>query len=180
MYIIFPLRLNAKCSLVLKTIGHSQSNMTAPQNNLQTLEELFQLITTLRSHSPSQEFDKLGAFFTPDCRTWLKGMREHASPAVGRQATIDKLKEMMADRYWCLDGRTVLSSSIAPEADEEKVFCETTKKLILHGKVLDPFYETEIVVFTPQGLIKDFKLYCCWSPIASLIQDITGEGPYKR
>jgi hypothetical protein len=154
--------------------------MTTPQEHLQTLEKLFNTIKSLNSNSSPQEFDKFGEFFTPLCTTWLKGMREHASPTVGRRATIDKLKEMMSDRYWHLDGRTVLSHSIVPDLDGSRVFCETTKKLILHGKVLDPFYETEVVVFTPEGMIKDLKLYCCWSPIASLIQDVTGEGPYKR
>lgn len=165
--------LQDKISIIL-------ANMTGTEGNLQTLDKLYQTIKALTPSSSPEEFEKFGAFFTTDCKTWLKGMSEHASPAVGRQATIGKLKDIMGSRYWRLDERRVLSTSTAADTDGSKVICETTKRLILHGEVLDPFYETEIVVFTPDGLIKDFKLYCCWSPIASLLQDITGVGPYKR
>ncbi|KAF2101509.1 hypothetical protein NA57DRAFT_53468 [Rhizodiscina lignyota] len=154
--------------------------MAPAEDNLQTLDELYQTIRDLKPSSSNEEFDKFAAFFTPDCKTWLKGMREHASPAIGREAAILKLKDIMGDRYWRFDERRVLASSSIPDADGSKVFCETTKRLILHDTVLDPFYETEVAVFTPDGLIKDLKLYCCWSPIASLVQDITGVGPYKR
>lgn len=165
---------------MLQFRDHKPFKMPDAKDNVQTLNELYQTIKSLRSSSSLEEFGKFAAFFTEDCRTWLKGMREHAVPAVGRQAAIDKLKEIMGDRYWRLDERTVLSSSTTADAEGSKVFCETTKRLVLHGQVLDPWYETEVAVFTPDGLIKDFKLYCCWSPIASMIQDITGVGPYKR
>ena len=150
------------------------------KDNLQTLDKLYETIKSLSPTSSSEEFEKFAAYFTEDCKTWLKGMREHATPTIGRKATVDKLKEIMGDRYWQLDDRKVLSSSTTTDPNGSKVFCETTKRLILHGQVLDPWYETEVVVFSPDGLIKDFKLYCCWSPIASVIQDITGVGPYKR
>lgn len=155
--------------------------MAATKDNLQTLDNLYKTIMSLEPTSPPSEFEKFATFFTEDCKTWLQGMREHATPAVGRQATIEKLKKIMGDRYWRVDDRRVLSTATTDNPDgSSKVFCETDKRLILHGEVLDPFFETEVVDFTPDGLIKELKLYCCWSPIASLIQDITGVGPYQR
>lgn len=154
--------------------------MMNAEQQLQTLDKLWQTIKSLTPSSSPNEFETLGAFFTEDCKTYLKGMSQHHSPSVGRQATIDTLIKNMNERYWRLDERRVLSSASAPDADGSKVFCETTKRLILLEKPLDPFYETEVVIFNSEGLIKDFKLYCCWSPVASMVQDITGVGPYKR
>ena len=152
--------------------------MAASNANLETLDKLYESIKSLAPSSSPDEFDKFAAFFTPDCKTWLQGMT-HAG-ANGRKETVDKLKRLMSDRFWRVDERRVVSASVTASANGHKAFCETTKRLILHGQALDPFHETEVVEFTEDGLIKDFKLYCCWSPIASKLQDITGEGPYKR
>lgn len=154
--------------------------MADVERQLKTLEKLWETVKSLTPSSSQEEFDRYGAFFTEDCKTYLKGMSQHHSPSIGRQATIETLKKNMSERYWRLDERRVLSTASTQAADGSKLFCETTKRLILLEKVLDPWYETEVVTFAPDGLIKDFKLYCCWSPIASMVQDITGEGPYKR
>lgn len=45
------------------------------------------------------------------------------------------------------------------------------------GDILDPFFETEIATFNEECLIKELKVYRCWSPIVSIVQDKTGVGP---
>lgn len=52
--------------------------------------------------------------------------------------------------------------------------------LVIHGKDLDRFPETAVAVFNDKGLITDFKIYCCRSPIVTIVQEVTGEGPYKK
>jgi hypothetical protein len=153
--------------------------MTTTSNEMQKkLDALYETIQSLSLLSSSKEFDKFGAFFDKDCKAWLKNMREYDSPAIGRQSTIDKLRSIMEERYWSIAGRKVLSSSTT--ADGLRVFSETEKRLIIHGEPVDPFFETEVVVFNPEGLITELRLYSCWSPIVSIIQQKTGEGPYAN
>lgn len=47
------------------------------------------------------------------------------------------------------------------------------------GQILDPFYETTVVVFDEEGLIVELKQYSCRSHIVEIIQEQTGIGPYE-
>lgn len=140
------------------------------------LDDLYTTIQTLSPSSSDAEFEKFGAFFTVTSKAYLKNMREHDQPAQGREEIIQKLKEIMTEKHWQLAERHVLSSSIT--SDGSRFFCETRKRLLICGKPVDPFYETEIAVFDNQGLIIELRLYNCWSPIVSVIQQVTGKGPY--
>jgi hypothetical protein len=144
---------------------------------LKKLDALYETIQNLSLSSPPEEFDKFGAFFDNDCKAWLKNMREYDTPSIGRQGTIDKLRSIMKEKYWSIAGRKVISS--ATTADGLRVFSETEKRLIIHGEPVDPFFETEVAVFNSEGLITELRLYNCWSPIVSIIQQKTGNGPYE-
>jgi hypothetical protein len=39
------------------------------------------------------EFDRFARFFSETCVAYLKSMREYNEPSIGRQATIDSLRE---------------------------------------------------------------------------------------
>jgi hypothetical protein len=150
--------------------------MAATNDRQQRLDSLYEIIQNLSATSSNEEFEKFGAFFAVDCKAWLKNMREYDMPGVGRQGAIDLLRSIMKEKYWTIAQRKVLSS--ATTADGSRLFSETEKRLIIYGEPVDPFFETEVAVFDSDGLIKELRLYNCWSPIVSVLQQKTGKGPY--
>lgn len=74
-----------------------------------------------------------------------------------------------------IEKREILASSVT--ADGLTVFCETKQQINVMGDILDPFFETEIATFNEERLIKELKVYSCWSPIVRIVQDKTGVGP---
>jgi hypothetical protein len=148
----------------------------APLNLESKLYDLYTTIQNLSPSSPDADFEKVGTFFASSSKAYLKNMREHDQPAKGREEIIQKLKEIMTEKHWQIVERQVLSSCVT--SDRSRVFCETRKRLLVCGKLVDSFYETEVAVFDERGLIEELRLYSCWSPIASVIQQVTGKGPY--
>lgn len=140
------------------------------------LYDLYANIQSLSLTSSDAEFEKVGSLFAPNGKAYFKNMREHDKPAEGREAIIQKLKEIMTEKHWQIVERKVISSSIT--SDGSRLFCETKKRLLVYGIPVDPFFETEVAVFDNCGLIEELRLYSCWSPIASVIQQVTGKGPY--
>lgn len=148
----------------------------APLNLESKLYNLYTTIQNLSPSSPDADFEKVGTLLASNSKAYLKNMREHDQPAKGREEIIQKLKEIMTEKHWQIVERQVLSSCVT--SDGSRVFCETRKRLLVCGKPVDSFYETEVAVFDEQGLIEELRLYSCWSPIASVIQQVTGKGPY--
>ena len=140
------------------------------------LDALYDLIQSLSLASSSDEdFKAFGAFFAPDCTVYLKSMNLHRMPGVTRAGAVEDIKEVL--EKITIEKREVLSS--ATTADGLTIFCETKQRIKVMGDVvLDPFFETEVATFDErQGLIKELKVYSCWSPIVRIVQDKTGVGP---
>ncbi|KAF3057464.1 hypothetical protein GL218_06301 [Daldinia childiae] len=140
--------------------------------------QLDALYTTWANLSPSSspaEFDKFANFFDDNCRAWLLSMRELTTPSIGRQGVVDGIKAALKDQR--IEERRVVDRF--ESADGTKISVEMNNRLVVHGKELDPFPETATAVFNEKGLITDFKVYCCRSAVVQIIQDVTGEGPYK-
>lgn len=169
---------NTRVTLILTFNSQSDRHLLnmASSTPQQTLDALYAIIKSLSASSTEADFAKFGAFFAPDCKAWLKNMRDFENPGIGRQGAIDKLKGLMTEKYWSLDEREVLSSAVT--TDGSRLLSETRKRLIVCGEPVYPFYETEVVVFNPDGLIAEMKLYSCFSSVASVIQQKTGVGPY--
>ncbi|KAH8896762.1 hypothetical protein GQ53DRAFT_890092 [Thozetella sp. PMI_491] len=140
------------------------------------LDGLYALLETLREDSSQEEFDKFGAFFAEDATAYLRSMREHREPSIGRQAIIDDMKAILKDQF--LATRRIVSSSFNER--DMKLFTEMENTIHVHSDVLDPFHETAIVAFNNDGLINNFKVYSCRSHIVMLIQKHTGLGPYNE
>lgn len=149
-----------------------------PINPESKLSDLYTVIQSLCPSASEAEFHKFGILFAFDCTVYLKNMNEFNQPAKGRDQTIMKLREIMSDKHWRLAGREVLSSSTISNQDGTRIFCETKKRLVICGQRVEPFFETEVATLDDEGLIKELRLYSCWSPIASTIQQVTGKGPY--
>lgn len=151
--------------------------MTASSSNFQTiLDALYDTWQSLREDSSTADLETFAAFFSPNSTVWLESMREHLTPSLGRDGIIQTMRANL-DHYH-LEERRVISQSGG--VDDKRVFCEMKNRLVVEGTILDPFYETAVVVFDDDGLILDLKLYSCRSHIVMLIQDKTGKGPYNE
>ena len=139
------------------------------------LDALYQVLATLRLDSQPEEFTKFASFFADDGIAYLKSMREHDEPSIGRQGIINGIKDVLKDQ--CLENRRVVS--ISTNDRERTVFTEMEMRYVVHAEVLDPFHETSVAVFNGDGLITNFKIYSCRSHIVMLIQKQTGLGPYS-
>ncbi len=133
------------------------------------------MLATLRLDSEPEEFSKFASFFANDGIAYLKSMREHDEPSIGRQGIIDGIKDVLKDQY--LENRRVVSSSTNEK--ESTIFTEMEMRYVVHAEVLDPFHETSVAVFNGDGLITNFNIYSCRSHIVMLIQRQTGIGPYS-
>jgi len=138
------------------------------------LDELYAIILGLRPSSPAEEFEAFASRFTTDCIVYLTSMRNN--PGISRQEAIEDMKEVLENYY--TEKREVLHFSL--DSDGRTLFCETKQRLNVIGDTIEEFFETEVVTFDDQGLIKVFKKYCCWSPIVDIVQKKTGKGPYDE
>lgn len=137
------------------------------------LNALYDIIQGLTLTSSDEDFQAFGAFFAEDCTVYLKSMNLHRMPGVTRTGAIEDMKEVLEKVK--IEKREILSSSTT--ADGLTLICETKQRINVMGDVLDPFFETEIATFNEEGLIKELKVYSCWSPIVRIVQDKTGVGP---
>ncbi|KAI0837549.1 hypothetical protein F5Y06DRAFT_297407 [Hypoxylon sp. FL0890] len=116
----------------------------------QRLDSLYDIWMGLNPDSPQADFAKSANFFEENCTVYLLSMREISEPSRGREGVIKGIKE-------------VLKNTRIKERRVEIDLC----------------LEVAVVVFNDKGLITNFKLYYCRSPVVQIIQDITGNGPYK-
>ncbi|KAF2791282.1 hypothetical protein K505DRAFT_249273 [Melanomma pulvis-pyrius CBS 109.77] len=140
------------------------------------LEELYVIIQRLRPSSSPEEFETFASCFTTDCTVHLKSMNMHNMPGISRDEAIEDMKEVLGKYH--IEEREVLFFSLA--SDGHTVLCETKQRINVMGEIVEPFFETEVVTFDDEGLIKVLKLYSCWSPIVRVVQDKTGRGPYAE
>ena len=137
------------------------------------LNALYDIIQRLTLTSSDEDFQAFGAFFAKDCTVYLKSMNLHRMPGVTRAGAIEDVKEVLEKVK--IEKREILTSSTT--ADGLTLFCETKQRINVMGDILDPFFETEIATFDEEGLIKELRVYSCWSPIVRIVQDKTGVGP---
>ena len=146
------------------------------ENLCARLDALYKIIQNLTPTSSEEDFEAFAAFFTEDCTVYLKSMNLHHMPGVTRKDAIEDMKEVLQKVH--IEERIVLSSSTT--SDGLTLFCETQQRINVLGDIIDPFFETEVVTFNNEGLIRELKLYNCWSPIVRIVQDKTGNGPYAE
>lgn len=150
--------------------------MTTDVSHHAKLDALYDVWLNLSLESSPSDFEAFAAFFDEDCTAWLLSMRELDTPSHHRQGVIQGIKEVLKNTR--LNERRVIERF--ESAGGSKISCEMSNSLTVQGRVLDPFPETVTAVFNDKGLITDFKLYACRSPIVAIIQEVTGEGPYER
>ena len=137
------------------------------------MNALYDIIQGLTLASSDEDFKAFGAFFAEDCTVHLKSMNVHHMPGVTRTGAVEDMKEVLEKVR--IEKREILSASTT--ADGLTLVCETKQRLNVMGDIIDPFFETEIATFNEECLIKEFKVYSCWSPIVCIVQNKTGVGP---
>ena len=137
------------------------------------LNALYDIIQGLTSASSDEDFKAFGAFFAEDCTVYLKSMNLQGLPGVTRAGAVEDMKEVLEKVK--MVKREILSS--ATTVDGLTLFYETKQRINVMGDILDPFFETEIATFNEDGLIRELKVYSCWSPVVRIVQDKTGVGP---
>ncbi|KAI0384177.1 hypothetical protein F5Y04DRAFT_237697 [Hypomontagnella monticulosa] len=140
------------------------------------LDALYDVWATLSLDSPASEFEKFASFFDENSTAWLLSMRELAEPSIGREGIIKGIKVVLKDTR--IKERRVVDRF--ESSNGSKVSVEMNNHLVIHGRSLDGFPETAVAVFNDKGLIEDFKVYCCRSPVVTVVQEVTGVGPYKK
>ncbi|TVY78490.1 hypothetical protein LSUE1_G008766 [Lachnellula suecica] len=75
-----------------------------------------------------------------------------------------------------LEERRILLKLISE--DGMTIMCKMKNRLNVLGTQVDPFHDTAVATFNEKGLITQFKLYNCRSPIIGIVQMATGKGPY--
>ena len=140
----------------------------------QKVDKLVQAIDSLDKSSPPEQIEALREYFSEDCVCYMASMREYDAPSIGRDAVVEAIKGGLKQCH--THQRDMLHRSTT--SDGKTVFCETKASLHVLGELLDPLYETWVVTFDDQGLIKDLKKYSCRSHLVEIIQDKTGMGPY--
>ncbi|KAI0882124.1 uncharacterized protein GGS22DRAFT_191294 [Annulohypoxylon maeteangense] len=140
------------------------------------LDALYAVWQTLTLDSPAAEISKFADFFDENCTAYLLSMRELATPMIGRAGVIEGIKTVLQDTQ--IKERRVVDR--LGSTGGSKISVEMSNRLVVHGKEIAAFPETATAVFNDRGLITDFKIYCCRSPIVEIVQDVTGVGPYRR
>ncbi|KAH8658290.1 hypothetical protein BX600DRAFT_500260 [Xylariales sp. PMI_506] len=144
------------------------------------LDALYDIWVKLTPDSPETAFEEFASKFSQDSTAWLKSMREIREPSLGREGVIEGIKLAVKDSQ-ILERRVVARSASVSDTGSGKIFVESSNRVKVYGKDIETFPETAVVEFDSEGgLIKDFKLYSCRSPIVELIQELTGDGPYER
>ncbi|KAI6082980.1 hypothetical protein F4821DRAFT_201609 [Hypoxylon rubiginosum] len=138
------------------------------------LDALYETWSKLSLESSPTEFQAFADFFSEDCTAWLLSMRELKEPSIGREGVIAGIKDVLRNSQ--IKERRVIDRF--ESGNGSKISVEMENSLVVQGKDLDTFPETATAVFNEQGLITDFKLYCCRSPVVEIIQEVTGVGPY--
>ncbi|KAI0132453.1 hypothetical protein BJ170DRAFT_613975 [Xylariales sp. AK1849] len=140
------------------------------------LDALYGQWLKLSPTSPEEAYEAFATHFSRNAVAWLLSMRELAEPSIGHDGIIQGIKESVKDAQ--INERRVVARSASTEGS--KIFCETSNRVTVHGKLLDPFPEITVVEFDEEDLITNFKIYSCRSPIVAIVQDVTGVGPYER
>lgn len=140
------------------------------------VESLYIEWQKLSLDSPDDMFQNFALNFSENATAWLLSMRELKEPSIGRESIIQGLKAALRDSQ-VIERHITAGSTIDAK---HKVFLESFSTVKVFGKTLDRFPETTVVQFNDEGLIVDFKIYSCRSPIVEAIQEATGEGPYER
>ncbi|KPM42440.1 hypothetical protein AK830_g4092 [Neonectria ditissima] len=132
------------------------------------LDELWDLIKTLKADSSQEEWDKFASHLSPDVIMYQKGMNE--PPSRGREEVVAGFKNLLS--FWAMVERRVLSQGV--DAAGTTAFANMNNRLSVFGEEID-FAETEVVKFDEEGRVLEHRLYCDPGPIMAIAQKKSAE-----
>jgi ketosteroid isomerase-like protein len=128
--------------------------------NSQTLEAMWDYISTLSSTSTDSELQHYTSFFTSDAVVYLSGMSQ--PPSTSHDSLIVSLRTLLT--YWAHLDRKI---TIHVEGDDGSVVNAMENSISITGEALEGFKECEIVKFEG-GKISEYLLYCDPAPIMAV------------
>lgn len=148
--------------------------MTATNEKLLSkIDALYDTWTHLSKSSSPSELQSFFAFFAPNCTTNLKSMREPADH--GRDAALSTLKQSLAVQKI---EEVHVKTRIVSE-DGLMVIQEMNNAVDILGTKFE-LPEVVVIKFAEDGLIDQFQIYCCRSPVVRAVQEVTDRGPYSQ
>jgi hypothetical protein len=134
--------------------------------NSQTLEAMWEYLSTLNSSSTDSAIQAYTQFFTPTATAYLSGMSQ--PPATSHDTLATALKALLT--YWGHLERKVIAHV---EGEEGSVVNAMENRLLIAGEVVEGFKECEVVRFE-EGKIKEYLLYCDPAPILAVFAKKAG------
>jgi ketosteroid isomerase-like protein len=138
----------------------------APTNS-QTLEAMWNYLSTLNSTSSDADIQKYLDFFTPTATVYLSGMSQ--PPTTSHALLTTAIKTLLT--YW-----SHLDRKIIHHVEEgDAVVNAMENKLLIAGEVVEGFKECEVVKFE-DGKISEYLLYVDPAPIMAVFAKKAAEG----
>jgi ketosteroid isomerase-like protein len=129
-------------------------------SNSQTLEALWDHLSTMNSSSPETAYERYLEFFTPTATVYLSGMSQ--PPTTSYDSLKTAIKTLLT--YWGHLDRKIVHHV---EGEDGSVVNAMENKLLIAGDVVDGFKECEVVRFEG-GKISQYLLYCDPAPIIAV------------
>jgi hypothetical protein len=128
--------------------------------NSQTLEDMWEYLSTLTSTSTKDAIQGYTQFFTPSATVYLSGMSQ--PPATSHDSLTTAVKALLT--YW---GHLERKIVVHVDGEDGSVVNAMENRLLIAGEVVEGFKECEVVRFE-EGKIKEYLLYCDPSPIMAV------------
>lgn len=140
---------------------------------LDRLDALYETWSHLSKSSSPSDLQSFVDFFSPECETNIKSMREPSRH--GKDALMSALKEFLAVEK--IDQIRTMTQAVGP--DGLTVYREMRNIIDILGSKME-MPETVVVVFNQEGLIERLMVYSCRSHIVRVVQEVTSKGPYSK
>jgi ketosteroid isomerase-like protein len=128
--------------------------------NSQTLEAMWDYLSTLSNTSDDDAVRKYLDFFTPTATVYLSGMSQ--PPATSHALLTTAIKTLL--NYWSHLDRMVIHHV---EGEDGSVVNGMENKILIAGEVVEGFKECEVVKFE-DGRISEYLLYVDPAPIMAV------------
>ena len=138
----------------------------ASQNH-QTLEAMWETLSTYNSQTPDSTIQEYTEFFTPTATVYLSGMGQ--PPTTSHESLIAGLKTILT--YYAHVDRKVI---VHTEGEDGTIVNAMENKITILGELIEGFAECEVVTFK-EGKIEGYRLYVDPAPIMAIFAKKTEE-----
>jgi hypothetical protein len=125
----------------------------AAKANSATLKAMWETMVSFTLASSIDEISKITTYFEPDTTAYINGIT--APPAKSHQELIETVQNLV--RFWKMQQLNVTNEIVS--ADGKKIVRTMINHIMIAGQDIEGFNECEVVLFSENGLIKEYLLY---------------------